>query len=192
MPLISRTGIRTNISDNEIRVGSCCCVFLISASKQLWLHMNARMDFIMAQLNKVLITLLLLAFVSQARGQEDFFEKNVRPVLANNCYPCHGPLSGVGQASLRLDSLEGMLRGGRSGPAITPGDSSSSLLIHAVKHDTFVQMPPKKKLPRAEIEALTRWVELGASWPNSLLTEPVKEKIELASQDSIRSKNQTT
>ena len=54
-----------------------------------------------------------------AIGQDiDLFEKQVRPILANNCYACHGPDSGEGQAELRLDSLEGMLRGGRSGPAL--------------------------------------------------------------------------
>ena len=44
----------------------------------------------------------------------DFFEKQVRPILVNNCYACHGPNSGEGQAGLRLDSLAGMLEGGRS------------------------------------------------------------------------------
>ena len=49
----------------------------------------------------------------------DFFETKVRPVLANNCYNCHGN-SQLG--GLRLDSREGMLKGGKSGPAIVPGD----------------------------------------------------------------------
>ncbi len=97
----------------------------------------------------------------------DFFEKRVRPILANNCYPCHGPHAAEGQAGLRLDSLEGMLRGGRSGPAIVPGQADRSLLIHAVNHDTSLQMPPKAKLPIAEVTALTRWVNSGAHWPNA-------------------------
>ena len=98
---------------------------------------------------------------------DDLFEKQVRPILANNCYACHGPDSGDGQAHLRLDSLESMLKGGRSGPALVPGSPETSLLIHAVNHDTFVQMPPKKKLPLADIAALTRWVQAGAPWPGS-------------------------
>ena len=97
----------------------------------------------------------------------DFFEKQVRPILANRCYACHGPYAGEGQAGLRLDSLAGMLTGGRSGPAIMPGEAESSLLIHAINHDTSLQMPPKEKLPLAEVGVLTKWVNEGAVWPNA-------------------------
>jgi len=99
--------------------------------------------------------------------EADFFEKEVRPILATRCYPCHGPAAGEGQAGLRLDSLAGMLGGGRSGPAVVPGEPARSLFILAINHDTFVQMPPKSKLPLDEIRALTRWVEMGAPWPNA-------------------------
>ena len=97
----------------------------------------------------------------------DLFEKRIRPILANRCYPCHGPHAGSGQAGLRLDSLAGMLAGGRSGPAVVPGEAQSSLLIHAINHDTSLQMPPKEKLPLAEVNLLTQWVEEGAVWPNA-------------------------
>ena len=97
----------------------------------------------------------------------EFFEKQVRPILAHRCYPCHGPDTGRGQAGLRLDSLAGMLRGGRSGPAMAPGDPRKSLFILAINHDTFVQMPPKTKLPQSEIQTLTEWVRTGARWPNA-------------------------
>ena len=102
----------------------------------------------------------------------EFFEKQVRPILANRCYPCHGPGTDQGQAGLRLDSLTGMLRGGRSGPAIVPGDPRNSLFILAINHDTFVQMPPKTKLPRAEVHTLTEWVRGGAPWPNADVPVP--------------------
>ena len=93
-------------------------------------------------------------------GTPDFFEKEVRPILAARCYPCHGPAAGEGQAGLRLDSLAGMLEGGRSGPAVVPGEPTRSLFILAINHDTFVQMPPKTKLPLGEIQKLT--------WPSPL------------------------
>ncbi len=110
----------------------------------------------------------LLAAGFPAPAQDaDFFEKRIRPILANNCFACHGPHAGEGQAGLRLDSLEGMLRGGRSGAAIVPGQSGRSLLVHAVNHDTSLQMPPKAKLPISEVVALTRWVDAGARWPDS-------------------------
>ena len=99
--------------------------------------------------------------------EADFFEKEVRPILATRCYPCHGPAAAEPQAGLRLDSLAGMLEGGRSGPALLPGEPTRSLFILAINHDTFVQMPPKSKLPLDEIRALTRWVEMGAPWPNA-------------------------
>ncbi len=102
----------------------------------------------------------------------NFFEKQVRPILANRCFLCHGPHAGEGQAGLRLDSLAGMLRGGRSGPALVPGQADRSLLIHAVNHDTSLQMPPKAKLPIDEVRTLTRWVDAGAHWPNA---EPARQ-----------------
>ena len=115
-----------------------------------------------------LATASILGSAAPALAQEqDFFEKRIRPILANHCYACHGPHAGDGQAGLRLDSLEGMLQGGRSGPAIVPGQASASLLIHAVNHDTTLQMPPRAKLPIEEVTALTLWVDEGAFWPNS-------------------------
>jgi hypothetical protein len=96
----------------------------------------------------------------------EFFETKVRPILVQRCHRCHGPKSDP-EAGLRLDSLAGMLRGGRSGPAILPGKPRESLLILAINHDTFVHMPPKKMLPREEIANLTAWVQMGAPWPNA-------------------------
>src|SRR5215212_8110580 len=69
------------------------------------------------------------ATTSPARSAE-YFEASVRPVLAANCYDCHAEER---MGGLRLDSREGMLKGGRSGPAIVPGDAGKSLLIEAVR-----------------------------------------------------------
>ena len=114
------------------------------------------------------IATLAMCFAPSSVAQDgDLFEKRIRPILANRCYPCHGPHAGSGQAGLRLDSLAGMLAGGRSGPAVVPGQAQSSLLIHAINHDTSLQMPPKEKLPLAEVNLLTKWVDEGAVWPNA-------------------------
>ena len=95
-----------------------------------------------------------------------FFESKIRPVLAENCFGCHGPDAGKRKAGLRIDSLESLRRGGDSGPAIVPGDPDASLLILAVRHDSSVAaMPPKSKLQPGEIEALAAWVKMGAPWP---------------------------
>jgi hypothetical protein len=95
-----------------------------------------------------------------------FFESKVRPILFEHCYKCHGPESGKGKGELRVDSLDGLLRGGQSGPAIVRGDAGRSLLIRAVRHDGDVSMPPKKKLAQHEIDALSSWVKMGAAWPD--------------------------
>src|SRR5271156_931197 len=109
---------------------------------------------------------LLLA--GTARGEEfEFFEKNVRPVLVESCYPCHSAASGKRKVGLLLDTRQGILSGGDSGPAIVPLDPDNSLLIKAVRYsDKELQMPPKdKRLPQAQIEALTQWVKMGAPDP---------------------------
>ena len=94
-----------------------------------------------------------------------FFENRIRPILASRCYECHGPDSGVGKAKLRLDSIDAILKGGRSGPALIPGAPERSLIILAVRHDGDVAMPPKKKLAQTDIDALAAWIKMGAPWP---------------------------
>ena len=94
-----------------------------------------------------------------------FFESHVRPVFVNRCYECHG--DGSDESGLNLESLAALLRGGKRGPAIVPGDPKKSLLILAVNHADQLHMPPKTKIPTREIAALTRWVQMGAPWPNA-------------------------
>jgi cytochrome c553 len=95
-----------------------------------------------------------------------FFETHVRPVLATRCVKCHGHQKQESQ--LRLDSLAGMLAGGESEePAIVPGKPDDSVLIAAINHESL-EMPPDRKLPRAEIAALTEWIRIGAPWPKSV------------------------
>ncbi|WP_210421044.1 PSD1 and planctomycete cytochrome C domain-containing protein [Lacipirellula limnantheis] len=95
----------------------------------------------------------------------EFFEKEVRPLLAANCGECHGAQEQW--AGLRLDSRESMLRGGESGSAIAPGDPEKSLLIAAVRQSGELQMPPDGKLEDQQIAILEKWVALGAPWPAS-------------------------
>jgi hypothetical protein len=145
------------------------------------------------RLSGILLAAGIVSVLPPVYAQDDeLFEKRVRPILANNCYPCHGPASGGGQAGLRLDSLAGMLKGGRSGPALVPGEPDRSLFIHAVNHDTFVQMPPKTKLPLSAIRTLTRWVEAGAPWPNSPLPAQPEPRAEDSSEQPGFSDEQKT
>jgi len=99
----------------------------------------------------------------------EFFEKQVRPLLANHCYSCHSAKSEKLQAGLMLDSRSAMMQGGESGPAIAPGDVENSLLISSVRYESY-EMPPKGKLPAQEIEILERWVAMDAPWPEETST----------------------
>ncbi|MBX6311498.1 MAG: DUF1549 domain-containing protein, partial [Isosphaeraceae bacterium] len=94
---------------------------------------------------------------------EAFFEARVRPVLAEQCWKCHGDAKQ--SSGLRLDSREAMLEGGGEGPAIIPGRPDESPLIRAVRHEGEIRMPPKGKLPETAIRDLADWVRRGAPWP---------------------------
>jgi len=98
-------------------------------------------------------------------GTPDYFETKVRPILANNCFGCHGA-SALG--GLRLDSSEAMLKGGTRGPALVPGDPNTSLMIKAIKQtDANLKMPQGSKLKDSDIADLEEWVKAGAVWPKS-------------------------
>ena len=99
----------------------------------------------------------------------EFFEKQVRPLLADSCFSCHSAGAKEIKGGLRLDSRELVLTGGDSGPAIVPGEPRKSRLVDAVGYqDPDLQMPPKKRLSADKVAVLTRWVELGAPWPETL------------------------
>src|SRR5262245_42965362 len=97
---------------------------------------------------------------SPTPAQTEFFEKKVRPILAQKCFSCHGEAKDQGK--LRLNSGASLMQGGQSGPAVVPGDPEKSRLIQAVRQSGDLKMPPKGKLKRQEIEQLTRWIKEGA------------------------------
>ncbi len=98
------------------------------------------------------------------RAAIEFFEKEVRPLLAQRCQGCHGPEKQ--KSDLRLDSRAAALAGGLTGPAVVPGKPEESLLVEAIGYGDLYQMPPKSKLPDQEIATLTKWVRMGAPWPD--------------------------
>ena len=113
----------------------------------------------------VLVWFLAAAPLAAAATEAEFFESKVRPVLAR-CFGCHAENATAG---LRVNSREGLLKGGRSGPAIQPGDPEASILLHAVQGIRGrMEMPPAgKRLEAHQIEALTQWIAMGAPWPMS-------------------------
>ena len=108
--------------------------------------------------------------------QFTFFEEKIRPVLAEHCYKCHSSRSKKLKAELYLDSREGLLKGGETGPVVVAGKPEESLLIRAVVYlDNELEMPPNKKLPDRVISNLQEWIRMGAPWPRE---EPSARKEE--------------
>ena len=99
------------------------------------------------------------------RADDEFFEQQIRPLLAEHCQSCHG--DGKQEGGLQLTSRELLLRGGETGPVIVPGQPEESLLIKAIGYLGEPKMPPKQKLPDADIARLRRWVSMGVPWPES-------------------------
>ncbi|WP_437230854.1 PSD1 and planctomycete cytochrome C domain-containing protein [Planctomicrobium sp. SH661] len=104
----------------------------------------------------------VIANDSPSADQLQFFEKQVRPLLAEHCYKCHSGKTAKGD--LRVDSRGQLLLGGESGPAIEPGKPGESLLMQAIRYESF-EMPPSGKLKDEQIAILSRWIEMGAPWP---------------------------
>lgn len=114
----------------------------------------------------ILVVVLCTAHAALAAADErlDFFERKIRPVLVEHCYACHAEEGTDIEGGLRLDSRDAMRRGGDSGPAVKPGDLEESLLLSAIKYESF-EMPPDRKLPDDIIADFQRWIELGAADP---------------------------
>jgi mono/diheme cytochrome c family protein len=110
----------------------------------------------------------------------EFFEKRVRPILAENCFSCHG--AEKQKAGLRLDSPAALLKGSETGPVVIPGNPADSVLIRAIRQEGDVKMPPKGKLPAEAIDALTTWIKLGAPWPPTLGKAQVKSETDPISE----------
>jgi mono/diheme cytochrome c family protein len=100
--------------------------------------------------------------VLPAKLDADFFENNVRPILANSCYDCHDDTA---KGGLRVDSKAAFEKGGKHGPVVIPGDPDKSLLIQAVRQTGDLKMPKGGKLKPDEVATLVEWVKTGAKWP---------------------------
>ena len=94
----------------------------------------------------------------------EFFETQIAPILKRRCYQCHSHESGKAKGGLVLDSRHGWEKGGSEGAAITPGKPGESLLMEAVRYESY-EMPPDKKLPASEIALLEKWIAMGAPDP---------------------------
>jgi hypothetical protein len=106
------------------------------------------------------IACAILAGNCFAAEADALFEKSVRPLLETKCYDCHSARSDEVKGNLRLDSLEGILRGGNNGPAIVAGDFENSFLLRAIRYqEADFQMPPSGRLPDSDVSAVESWVK---------------------------------
>jgi hypothetical protein len=118
-----------------------------------------------------------LASDSFSQSDLEFFERKIRPLLAESCYECHSHRSTKLKAGLLLDSPKGIRAGGESGDIIDLEDPSQSLLLEAVRYQNpDLQMPPKTRLSAQKVQDLETWVSKGLPWPQE--PEPQKDKVE--------------
>jgi hypothetical protein len=116
--------------------------------------------------NGIIFCLLAFNVLAFAQKPERFFDTRVAPILTKRCLGCHnnelkdGDISFLDRASL--------LKGGGRGPAVVPGKPEQSVLIHAVRYDGDLKMPPGRKLSSRDVATLTEWISRGAVWGKKL------------------------
>ena len=99
----------------------------------------------------------------------EFFRAEVKPILEQNCFKCHGGTDEKGhpkvRGNLQLISRKGLMKGGDHGPAFNESDPAKSHILEAISYQNDdLQMPPRNKLPDEDIAKITKWVEMGAPW----------------------------
>ncbi|MGH7200222.1 MAG: PSD1 and planctomycete cytochrome C domain-containing protein [Planctomycetaceae bacterium] len=97
-------------------------------------------------------------------GGVEFFEKKIRPVLVKHCYECHSAGAKKVQGGLLLDTRDAIRAGGESGPAVVPEVPKDSLLLEAIRYESF-EMPPTGRLPAEIVADFERWIAMGAPDP---------------------------
>ena len=116
---------------------------------------------------------------AQSPDSVEFFENRIRPVLVERCYECHSSEADEIGGSLVLDSRDGMMSGGDSGPAIDPGNVDGSMLISAIRYESS-EMPPDGKLSEEVVHDFEQWIAAGAVDPRrGNATQPMISGIDL-------------
>ena len=109
-----------------------------------------------------------VAMTGEGDGARVSFDREVRPLLSDRCFECHGPDARAREAGLRLDSREGLLGEDGAAGVVVPGAPEESLLVQRITApDPLDRMPPpgsRHELAADEIELLQRWIEQGAAW----------------------------
>lgn len=132
------------------------------------------------------VLIALAIFSRSISGQEPAAQKSTsdafaaaKPLLEKHCYSCHGPEKQEG--NLRLDTVQGLSIGGKSGAVLVPGKADESLLVTAVRRtDPSLEMPPEEKLPDTDVQVLIDWIQQGAKHPDGqIVLSPPKPPFDL-------------
>ena len=132
--------------------------------------------FTLCVLHSVAVLLSADEFSPQAL---EFFETRIRPVLVKSCYKCHSQQAASNnelKGGLLLDTRQGLLRGGDSGPAVVVGKPDESLLVSSLDYDSF-EMPPTGKLSHAIIADFRKWISSGMADPRTKASAEAKEMV---------------
>ena len=169
--------------------GSCACVFRMkNMGETLRLPVVRKTSLIFCLLAWRLSTALAespsIASASDpstapiSKEDTEFFEKSIRPILADKCYGCHSAQAKKVKGKLVLDTRQGIALGGENGAVISGRDLDQSRLIQAIRWaDPDLEMPPKEKLNAQQIASLERWITIGAPDPReSTGTAPAVKK----------------
>lgn len=136
------------------------------------------------------VSVLILCVVPSVLRADVDYQKDIRPILAEHCWHCHGVDDKERQGGLRLDERPSALRGGESGvAAIVPGrPEDSELLKRMTSHDNDLLMPPPSQSKRptsGEIELLRQWIQSGANYEQHwAFVAPVKAAVPANGHDN--------
>lgn len=137
---------------------------------------------------------LLLTMALQTPAAERLhFDRDIRPILSDKCYACHGPDPAQRQAELRLDTKEGAFSAPSGYPIIVPGEPENSELVARITHaDIEQRMPPQssnRQPTQEQIDTLVQWIAEGAEWEEHWVYE-LPERVELPTvQNSAWNRN---
>ncbi len=132
----------------------------------------------MVRLCLALVAACHICLAVSNKGEVDF-DRQVRPILSENCFLCHGPDKGTRMVDLRLDVREGAFAPRKNGYPVVPGKPDESLIVKRIfSNDPSFRMPPvfaHKTLTQEQKEIIRRWIEQGANWSQHWAFIPPKK-----------------
>jgi mono/diheme cytochrome c family protein len=105
------------------------------------------------------LLLVVAAPIPAADDAAELFKKSVRPLFERKCFECHSAKADELKGNLKLETLDEILKGGATGPAVIPGDIENSFLLRAIRYqEDDYQMPPAGRMDDKDIALVEKWV----------------------------------